>query len=127
MEPLCFATRRVARPWRTVTRECAPCHAKSMDGYLLQLVAIRALNDELRTRFRGGTVSVSDEVQGARTTSSSPMRLSTMAEATEFDDEEHTSGRFFFCARLFRWSISYGDSRNPANAKITKRELHLSL
>ena len=34
-----------------------------MDGYLLQLVAIRAHNDELRTRFRGGTVSVSDEVK----------------------------------------------------------------
>jgi hypothetical protein len=30
-----------------------------MDRYLSQLVAIRALNDELRTRFRGGTVSVS--------------------------------------------------------------------
>ncbi len=28
----------------------------------LQLVAIRSHNDDLRTRFRGGTVSVSDEV-----------------------------------------------------------------
>jgi hypothetical protein len=50
-----------------------------------------------------------------------------MAQATEFDDEEHVVGWFLFCARQFRWSISYGDSRNPANAKITRRELHLSL
>ena len=97
-----------------------------MDGYLLQLVAIRSHNDELRTRFAGGTVSVSDEVKElghivvAHT-------LLTMAEATAFDDEEHATGRFSFCARQFRWSISYGDSPNPANAKITKRELHLSL
>lgn len=28
-----------------------------MDSYLSQLVAIRALNDELRTRFRDGAVS----------------------------------------------------------------------
>ena len=53
--------------------------------------------------------------------------LLTMADAAEFDDEEHATGRFHFCARLFRWSISYGDSRNPSNAKITKRKLHLSL
>jgi len=97
-----------------------------MDSYLLQLVAIRSHNDELRTRFRGGTVSVSDEVKefGQIVVAHA---LLTMAEATEFDDEEHATGRFVFCARQFRWSISYGDSRNPANAKITKRELRLSL
>ena len=99
-------------------------HAMSMDGYLLQLVAIRSLNDELRTRFRGGTISVSDEVQELGDIVVAHA-LVTMAEATAFDDGEHRSGRFFFCARQFRWSISYGDSRNPANGKITKRELHL--
>jgi hypothetical protein len=56
-----------------------------------------------------------------------PTTFVAMTETTEFDDKEHKSGRFIFCARVFRWSISYGDSRNPANAKITKRELLLSL
>ncbi|MGA2496070.1 MAG: hypothetical protein ABSF67_24635 [Roseiarcus sp.] len=97
-----------------------------MDGYLLQLVAIRAHNDELRTRFRGGTVSVSDEVKELGHIVVAHALL-TMAEATELDDEEHANGSFLFCARQFRWSISYGDSRNPANAKITRRELRLSL
>ena len=97
-----------------------------MDRYLSQLVAIRSLNDELRTRFRGGRVSVSDEVRELGHIVHAHA-LVTMAEATAFDDVEHRSGRFFFCARLFRWSISYGDSRNPANAKVTKRELLLSL
>jgi hypothetical protein len=97
-----------------------------MDRYLSQLVAIRALNDELRTRFRGGTVSVSDEVQELGDIVVAHA-LVAMAEASGFDDAEHRSGRFVFCARLFRWSISYGESRNPANARITKRELDLSL
>src|SRR5271165_3406972 len=101
-------------------------HAKSMDGYLLQLVAIRSHNDELRTRFRGGTVCVSDEVQELGDIVVAHA-LVAMAEAIEFDDGEHRSGRFIFCARLFRWSISYGESRNPANAKITRRELLLSV
>ncbi len=97
-----------------------------MDGYLLQLVAIRSHNDELRTRFVGGTVSVSDDVKELGHIVVAHALLA-MADAAEFDDEEHASGRFVFCARQFRWSISYGDSRNPANARITKRELHLSL
>ena len=97
-----------------------------MDRYLLQLVAIRACNDELRTRFVGGTVSVSDEVKelGGIVVAHA---LLTMSEASEFDDEEHATGRFVFCARQFRWSISYGGSRNPANARITTRELFLFL
>ncbi len=99
-------------------------HTTAMDRYLLQLVAIRSHNDELRTRFRGGTVSVSDEVRELGDVVVAHALL-MMAEATEFDDAEHRSGRFLFCARLFRWSISYGDSRSPANAKTTKRELHL--
>jgi hypothetical protein len=72
-----------------------------MDRYLSQLVAIRALNDELRTRFRGGTVSVSDAVQELGDIVVAHALL-TMAEATEFDDREHKAGRFVFCARLFR-------------------------
>ena len=97
-----------------------------MDRYLSQVVATRALNDELRTRFRGGRIVVPDGVRELGHVVVAHA-LVTMAETTAFDDVEHKSGRFFFCARLFRWSISYGDSRNPANARITKRELHLSL
>jgi hypothetical protein len=50
-----------------------------------------------------------------------------MAETDWFENDEHQAGRFPFCARLFRWWISYGDSPNPANPKLTKRELFLSL
>ena len=109
-----------------MTQESTACHAKIMDWYLVQTVVIRSLNDELRTRFRGGTISVSDEVKelGHVVVANA---LLMMVEATEFDDEEHMNGHFHFCNRIFRWSISYGDSRNPANAKITKRELHLWL
>ena len=96
------------------------------DRYLLQLTAIRELNDQLRTRLRGGMLSVSDEVKelGAVVHAHA---LVTMAESDCFDDEEHSSGRFFFCARLFHWWISYGGSPNPASAKLTKRTLFLSL
>ena len=109
-----------------MTRKRAVCHAKSVDWYLSQLVAIRSHNDELRTRFRGGRVVVSDEVRELGHIVVAHAFVA-MAEETRFDDAEHRSGRFVFCARLFRWSISYGGSRNPASAKITKRELHLSL
>lgn len=113
-------------PQRTVTQRNTPCHPKLMDWYLVQTVAIRSLNDELRTRFRGGTVSVSDEVKelGPVVVANA---LLMMVDATEFDDDEHMNGHFHFCNRVFRWSISYGESRNPANAKTTKRELLLSL
>ena len=97
-----------------------------MDGYLLHLAWTRSHNDELRTRLRGGKVSVSDEVKELGHIVVAHALLA-MAEATGFDDEEHQSGHFFFCARRFRWSIGYGDSRDPADAEVTKRELHLSL
>ena len=76
--------------------------------------------------FAAARVSVSDEVKelGHVVVANA---LLMMVEATEFDDEEHMNGHFHFCNRIFRWSISYGDSRNPANAKITERELHLWL
>ena len=97
-----------------------------MDRYLLQLVAIRARNDELRTRFRGGVIAVSDEVKELGDIVVAHALL-TMTEATEFDDEEHACGRFSFCARLFHWRISYENSPNPASGGPTKRRLSLSL
>lgn len=69
--------------------------AKSTDGYSLQLVAIRSHNDELRSRFRGGKVSVSDEVRELGHIVVAHALL-TMAEASEFDHAEHSGGRFAF-------------------------------
>ena len=96
------------------------------DRYLLQLTAIRSLNDDLRTRLHGGVVSVAEEIKELGPVVHAHALL-TMAESNCFDDEERSSGRFFFCARLFHWWISYGDSPNPASAKLTKRTLFLSL
>lgn len=93
-----------------------------MDGYLLQLAAIRSHNDELRTRFRGGTISVSDDVRQLGHVVVAHALLA-MAASDRFDNDEHQAGRFVFCARLFRWRISYGGSPNPANRKLTMREL----
>lgn len=66
-----------------------------MDRYSPQLVAIRALNDELRTRFRGGRVAVSDEVRELGDVVVAHAFVA-MAEETAFDDGEHRSGRFVF-------------------------------
>ncbi len=96
------------------------------DRYLLQLVAIRALNDELRAHFRGGTITVAEEVKDLGPIVAANALLA-MAETNWFENDEHQAGCFPFCARLFRWWISYGDSPNPANGKLTKRELFLSL
>ena len=63
------------------------------DRYLLQLAAIRDLNDQLRTRLRGGMLSVSDEVKELGVVVHAHA-LVTMAESDCFDDEEHSSGRF---------------------------------
>ena len=95
-----------------------------MDWYLVQTVAIRALNNELRTRFRGGTIHFADNVRELGSIVVAHACL-MMVEETEFDDQEHRAGHFDFLLRRFRWSISYCGSRNPANATITKRELDL--
>ena len=97
-----------------------------MDRYLLQLAALRALNDDLRTQFRGGEIVVSEEAKELGHVLVAHA-LIAMTEATEFDDIERSAGKFRFCARTFRWSISYGSSPDPTNAKLTKRELHLRL
>ena len=96
------------------------------DRYLLELTAIRSLNDDLRTRLHGGVVSVAEEIKELGPIVHAHALLA-MAESEYFDDEEHSSGRFFFCARLFHWWISYGGSPNPASAKLTTRSLFLSI
>ena len=106
--------------------ECASCNQIIMDWYLIQTVAIRALNDELRTRLRGGTVIVSDRVKELGDIVVAHA-IVAMAESTEFDDDEHQSGHFWFCARQFHWFISYGGSKNPASTTLTKRDLNLTI
>ena len=48
--------------------------------------------------------------------------LLTMAEATEFDDEEHASGRFYFCARVpmvdLLWRLAQPGEREDHEARI---------
>lgn len=96
------------------------------DRYIEYIASVRSLNDELRTRLRGGEVIICDNVQELGSTVVAHA-LVAMSESKKFDDREHRSGRFVFCARTFRWWISYGDSRNPTNRFKTKRELFLSL
>lgn len=92
----------------------------------MQLLAIRAHNDELRTRLRGGTVTIADVIKELGPTVVAHA-LVAMAESTEFDDDEHQSGHFWFCARQFHWFISYGGSKNPASTTLTKRDLNLMI
>jgi hypothetical protein len=94
------------------------------DRYLLQFASIRSLNDELRTRHHGGTVTVSDEVRELGPIVHAHALL-TMAETDWFENDEHQAGRFLFCGRLFYWSIDYNGSPNPENAKLTRRTLYL--
>ena len=89
-------------PWQPVTPRPERCHAKCVDWYLLQLAAIRSHNDELRTRFRGGTISISDEIRELGSIVVAHALLA-MTEITSFDDREHRTGRFVFCGRVFRW------------------------
>jgi hypothetical protein len=103
------------------------CKRESMtDRYLQQVAAIRSLNDELRTSFRGGKILISDEMRELGPTVVAHALL-TMTETTSFADREHRAGRFVFCGRVFRWCISYGAANAPENARSTKRELHLWL
>jgi hypothetical protein len=81
------------------------------DDYLRQAVWARAKNDELRTLLRGGSVSVADHIRALGATVVAQALLQ-MAEGTRFNDEDHSSGWFVFCSRVFRWSITdYGNKR----------------
>jgi hypothetical protein len=100
------------------------CQPTGMDRYLIQTVALRHLNDELRTRFRGGTVVIHDEVRelGSLVVANA---ILAMAENSVFHDDEHKNGHFYFLMLRFDWAISYGGSRNPCNPRATNRELHV--
>src|SRR5579862_3374640 len=93
---------------------------------------ISALNDHLRTTFKGGRVQMTrnvydldDRLRGRA--------LAVLARYNKFDAEsEHDSGVFIFAGFAFEWRIEYrgaegcGQSSDPANAAKTFRVLTLS-
>lgn len=92
---------------------------------------IVALNDQLRTTFKGGRVQMTrnvydldDRLRGRA--------LSVLARYNAFDaDSEHDSGVFIFAGFAFEWRIEYrspdgcGPSPDPADAGKTFRVLTL--
>lgn len=92
---------------------------------------IIALNDQLRTTFRGGRVQMTpsvyqldDRLRGRA--------LSVLVRYSKFDaDSEHDWGTFIFAGYAFEWRIEYrgkdgtGHSPDPANAEQTLRVLTL--
>jgi Protein of unknown function (DUF3768) len=92
---------------------------------------IIALNDRLRTTFRGGRVQMARDFYDldARLRGRA---LSTMARYNRFDDEsEHDWGVFIFAGYSFEWRIEYrgkdgnGVSSDPADPEKTFRVLTL--
>jgi Protein of unknown function (DUF3768) len=93
---------------------------------------IAALNDQLRTKFKGGRVQMTrsvydldDRLRGRA--------LSVLARYNAFDaDSDHDSGVFIFAGFAFEWRIEYrsvdgcGQSPDPADAGKTFRVLTLS-
>jgi Protein of unknown function (DUF3768) len=92
---------------------------------------IIALNDQLRTTFKGGRVQMTrgvydlDERLRGRA-------LSVMARYNKFDDgSEHDCGVFIFAGYSFEWRIEYrgkdgiGLSPDPADLEKTLRVLTL--
>ena len=92
---------------------------------------IAALNDQLRTTFKGGRVqmtrSVYDQDDRLR-----GRALSVLARYNKFHpDSEHDWGTFIFAGYSFEWRIEYrgkdgtGRSPDPADAEQTFRVLTL--
>jgi Protein of unknown function (DUF3768) len=95
--------------------------------------AIAALNDQLRTTFRGGRVQMTrsvydldDRLRGRA--------LSVLARYNAFDaDSDHDSGVFIFAGFAFEWWIEYRSingsrqSSDPADIAKTFRVLTLSV
>jgi hypothetical protein len=93
--------------------------------------AIIALNDQLRTTFKGGRVQMTpsvyeldDRLRGRA--------LSVLAQYSSFHpDSEHDWGTFIFAGFSFEWRIEYrgadgtGVSPDPTNPEKTLRVLTL--
>jgi hypothetical protein len=92
---------------------------------------IIALNDQLRTTFKGGRVQMARDFYelDARLRGRA---LSVMARYNKFDnDSEHDCGVFIFAGYSFEWRIEYrgqdgsGVSPDPADPERTFRVLTL--
>jgi len=92
---------------------------------------IIALNDQLRTTFKGGRVQMTPSVYEL----DGRLRgraLSVLARYSKFDaDSEHNWGTFIFAGFSFEWRIEYrttdgsGVSPDPADPQVTLRVLTL--
>jgi hypothetical protein len=92
---------------------------------------IIALNDQLRTTFKGGRVQMTPSVYGL----DDRLRgraLSVLAQYDSFHaDSDHDSGVFIFAGFAFEWQIEYrgkdgtGCSPDPADPEQTARVLTL--
>lgn len=90
-----------------------------------------ALNDQLRTTFKGGRVQMTPTVYGLEP-SLRGRALCVLARYNKFDpDSEHDSGVFIFAGYSFEWQIEYrredgtGVSSDPADDTKTLRILTL--
>src|ERR1700676_1103958 len=96
-----------------------------------QKAKLIALNDQLRTTFKGGRVQMTPSVYGL----DDRLRgraLSALARYNSFDpDSDHDSGVFIFAGFAFEWHIEYrgtdgtGCSPDPADPEQTERVLTL--
>lgn len=92
-----------------------------------------ALNDQLRTMFRGGRVQMTPAVY-ALDPQLRGRALCALSRYNKFGrDDEHEYGVFIFAGYSFEWQIDYrspdgsGVSLDPADASCTFRVLTLSL
>ncbi len=92
---------------------------------------IAALNDALRTTFKGGRVQITPSVY-AIDDRLRGRALSALARYSSFDPEsEHDCGVFIFAGFAFEWRIEYrapdgrGPSPDPADPDRTLRVLTL--
>ena len=96
-----------------------------------QKAKIIALNDQLRTTFKGGRVQMTSNVY-ALDDRLRGRALSVLARYNSFDpDSDHDSGVFIFAGFTFEWHIEYrgtdgtGCSPDPADPEKTERVLTL--
>ena len=96
-----------------------------------QRAKIIALNDQLRTTFKGGRVQMTPSVY-ALDDRLRGRALSVLARYNRFDaDSEHDWGTFIFAGYAFEWRIEYrgkdgtGRSPDPADPEQTFRVLTL--
>jgi hypothetical protein len=93
--------------------------------------AIIALNDQLRTTFKGGRVQMTPSVYGLEDRLRG-RALSVLARYNRFHpDSEHDWGTFIFAGFSFEWRIEYrgkdgiGISPDPSDPEQTFRVLTL--